>query len=457
VVLLLYLPRSWRSWRAGETTPLQTASGRMALVAGGSAAITGIGIYGLLRTSPDTPKLSRGELSKKLREDTPLYLLPVTAPAAAIGGWFLARDVKERDAGATSDRRFATGFLFRLLLAWAGVVAAGVVAYLVGMNVPAHRFLAFLIPLPVLVALALLGLRRLLASRGARRAGLALVLGGIAGLTVLGTWDLYIDLPQSRGLEWLELNKVQDTLTVAAYLDAARVPKDAPFVIVVDDTGSNPLSYVPEMGYIIRSALPADREQHLHLYVGDPENYLAGQPTYRPRPKTYNTNSNRFWKPLRPLLAERPVSLLLRSFNPQYPQVEAEHPDWVVGPSVIVLSGPRPAAPVAPPPIPTGPRTIVQGAGLGAATLIVLGLLGLGWGLALVPDGLRSFEVVALSPAVGIGFLLMGGIVMDAVGVRLTGWGGIATLVVTAAAGWAMAGRRSGWRLDRALARFPVR
>jgi hypothetical protein len=464
-VFLLYAPGSWRAWRDGRLPLLQTPSGRLGLVAGTSALLAGAAIYGLLRTSPDTPKLSRGELSKKLREDIPLYLFPVTVPLAALGAWFVARDASQVDrsgspagedgAAVRPTDRFASGFLLRLMLAWVAVVLAGVIAYSVGANVPAHRFLAFLLPLPVLAALSLLGLRRLVASRGARAAALALVLAGMAGLTALGTWDLYVNLPEDRGVEWLELNKVQDTKTAAAYLDETGVPRDAPFVIVVDDTGSNPLSYVPEMGYIIRSALPADRGQHLHLYVGNPENYLAGRPTYRSRPKTYDTNSNRFWKPLEPLLAERPVALILRSFNPLYERAEADHPDWVVGPSVIALNGPRPATPVAPPPIPTGPRTLLQGGGLGAGTLALLALLGLGWAVALLPGGLRSFEAVALSPAFGIGFLLVGGILVDAVGIRLTGGGGIGTVVLVAVAGWTMAGLKLRGGLDRALARFP--
>ena len=85
-----YLPASWRARRVQRTAAWQTPAGRLGLVIGGAAGLAAVGMFGLLRKAPDTPFLSPGELDKKLRQDVPLYLYPVTAPLAALGAAFAA-------------------------------------------------------------------------------------------------------------------------------------------------------------------------------------------------------------------------------------------------------------------------------------------------------------------------------------------------------------------------------
>ena len=135
------------------------------------------------------------------------------------------------------------------------------------------------------------------------------------------------------------------------------------------------------------------------------------------------------------LLPLRPVALVLSSYNPLYAVEAARHPDWLVAPGVLAPNGPRPAAPVAQPPIPTGPTTVPQGVVLGAGTLVALTLIGVGWAAALLPAGVRPFEALALSPAFGVAFLLLAGVAWDAFGLRLTGMSGALVPVVTAAVG----------------------
>jgi hypothetical protein len=113
----------------------------------------------------------------------------------------------------------------------------------------------------------------------------------------------------------------------------------------------------------------------------------------------------------------------------------ARTPGRVAAPNVLVLRGPMPARPVAAPVIPTGPRGGRQGALLGAGALVALALAGWGWALALLPRTVRPFEAFAMSPAFGLAFLILGGIVADAIGVRLGGGGGAATVLVVAATG----------------------
>jgi hypothetical protein len=76
---------------------------------------------------------------------------------------------------------------------------------------------------------------------------------------------------------------------------------------------------------------------------------------------------------------------------------------------------------------------------LGAGTLLVVAVIGLGWALAAMPRSLRLFELVALSPAVGIAALVVTGMLVDALGFRLGGAGGTVTPVLAAGAGGLLA------------------
>jgi hypothetical protein len=268
------------------------------------------------------------------------------------------------------------------------------------------------------------------------------VLIGVAALAVIGFQRYYVTLPETRGIEWLELRKAEDAVTAAAYLDALGVPGGDPVVFVVDDRGFNPLSYVPEMAYILRSMLPPERIETAYFYVGDPERYLAGLRTWRSDPPTYNTNVNRFWPAIRRLLPERPVALMLETYNPAFGQFVERHPDRVAGPGLVVLEGPVPDEPIARPAVPTGPRGIIHGSLLGIGTLGLLGVLGLGWALALGPRALRPFETFAVSPAFGLGFLILGGTVVDTIGIRLAGGGGVLAVALVGACGWLLASGR---------------
>jgi hypothetical protein len=467
-------PASWRAWRRRDADLLATPTARLAGAVAGGGVVALVAFFGILRAPPDTPKVSRGELIKKLREDVPLYRSWLTAPLAALGAFALwrgdragrtakspggsaaeatIRDAPEadaiRDAPEAGAIRTTDGqpsrcgwaaqparLLLVVLLSWTAVTLAGVALYLSGRNAPAHRLLSFLIPLPVLMAIAVLWIGRQVSARARRTAGAAVVAAAIVALGVVGYHDLYSTLAgPSRGVEWLDQGKVQDAATAAAYLDAARVPANAPVVFVVDDPGPNPLSFVPEMAYMLRAVLPADRVPHAYIYVGNPDRYLGGRPTYRDHPRTYNANVDRFWPTVRRLLPRHPVALVLSSYNPMYRAEAARHPDLIVAPNVLALAGPKPATPVAAPPIPTGPRGAAQGVLVGVATLVAVTLIGWGWSFALLPRTGRPFEIFALAPALGLAALLAAGIVADAVGVRMVGLSGAMIPILAAAAG----------------------
>jgi hypothetical protein len=434
VVAALYARGSWRAVRRGEAGLLSTPTGRVTAVAAGGSALALAAIFGLLGTAPNTPSLTRVELRKKLREDLPLYWFPLTLPLAAIGAASLR--VKSQREGTSN-----TGFLLRLVGAWTAVTLAGVLAFLLGRNSPAHRFLAFFLVLPLMLAVGLLVLRKAAAARAGRVAGALVLLAGMLGLALLSAHELYRTLPSERGIEWLDQGKVHDALSAGAYLDASGVPDSAPVVFVIDDTGPNPLSFVPEETYMLRAVLRPTRVEHSWFYVGDPDLFLAGQPTFRDEPLGYNENEDRFWPAVRDILPSHPVALLLSSFAPRYAEVASAHPDWVVAPNVIALGGSEPTVAVAVPPVPRVPP-FARTAALLVLSLGVLALVGVGWVVGLAPAGVRPFEILALSPAVGIGFLVATGAVADRLGVRLGGAGGPLAILAATAIGLGLAFRR---------------
>jgi MFS family permease len=452
LVTLTYLPESWRGWRAGSTPALTTPAGRLAAVLGAAVALPAVAIFGLLRAAPNTPHQIRSEYLIKFREDLSLYWFPLTIPLAAIGaaaaaGWKrlpLPRDA-ERDAGRT---RVAMGFLLRLSIAWAAVTVVVIVAFLAGMNLPAHRFLAFFLPLPLLVALGVVAVAALVERRAARRdprtsrrAGFTVAAAGVAILTLLGGFDLYVQIVHRRGAEWLTVAKAQDSATANAYLDAAGVPVSSPVVYVFDKP--NPRSDLPEMTYVMRSVLSPDRMQHVHVYLGTPENYQSGRPTYDAEDPTYDFTEGEYWPGVAKVLPQHPVALLLKTYTPAFGRIASAHPDWVVGPGVVALGGGKPGVTVGAATLPAGLGNPVAGLLFGVGTIVLLFLAGLGWSLALVPSGTRGFEALALAPAFGIAGILLTGVVLDTVlGIRLHGAGGAAAVLVPLVAGALLAARR---------------
>jgi hypothetical protein len=347
------------------------------------------------------------------------------------------------------------------MAAWTIVAAVGIAGYYLGRAWPAHRFFAFALPLPIFVALGILAIGEGAARgagavaggalrRAARPLGIGVAIIGLAGAVFMGYWTLY-RAEARRGLETLNREKLQLVVTAEAYLRAAGIPQARPVVFLLDDRGSNPQLTVPGYSNILRAPLPADLIERIYYYVGTPENYLAGVPTLLPEDvRNYNKMSKRFWNDLQPALPHDPVALMLRTTNPAYDAYSARHPEQEVAPGVISLNGPPANRAITPDPVPTAPRGLARAGLLAAAAVAVLGLVGLGWVVALLPPTVRPFERLALGPGVGIGMLILAGAAADLVGVRLGGWAGAFTLLGCGLVGWASAGVRSA-RARRSL------
>lgn len=464
---LALLPASVRAVRGGGRLR-DTPVARLAVVIAVAIAIPAVVVAAFLHGKVDVPNETIEVLRAKLRADLSLYRWAITVPIALIGVWGVLGDARGRPVdeapsprtGAASESsagaagaRFAdaataaeSGGRFVLLLsaAWAVAILLGWLIFLAGKAIPMHRLLAFFLPLPILAALGVLTLGGMVSARWARAAGVAIVLAGLAGLVLIGYQSLYRDLARTRGVAPMRADEVQQAATAERYLDATGVSPGTPVVFVTNDWGKDPSSSIQLQGFVARTVVAPARLPATVFYVGDPQNLRAGRPTIEPGDtRGFNDVSRAYWPAVARVLPARPVEIMLAGFNRRnYDTYAKAFPSLVVAPGVLVLNGPRPATPIAPAPLPAIPRGSLQLLVWGAGTLVILGLVGLGWALALLPRAARPIEAFALSPAFGIGALIAVGTVLDVAGVRLGGLGGHVAIPVAALAGWAVAAVR---------------
>ena len=120
----------------------------------------------------------------------------------------------------------------------------------------------------------------------------------------------------------------------------------------------------------------------------------------------------------------------------------------LAAPDVAVLRGPAPPRRIAAAsPVDAVPGW-AAGLGWGVLLLLMLGVAGGGWALAVVGPGASPEAVVSLAPAVGAGALVLGGFAAAEAGIRLGGGGGAVTVLLVGVLGyltwWARRSRRAG-------------
>jgi hypothetical protein len=438
-----YAPASWRAWREGRERALATPSARLLEAVAGAGAFGAAMIFGVLGVVPREPHLSQSEFMAKLHRDLPKYRLPITVPVAALGAVSLG---VARPGDPVRQRR--SRLLLILLLVWALVTAVAVAAIeVLHLRVPAHRFLAFDLALPILGVIGVLWAAELVAGwrRLPRAAAAAIGAAIVAGaLLVSATLSYHVWFTTQP---WMDASKVNHAAAAARYLDDAHVSPERPIVFLVD-THSN-RSYTSLIGHMIRAGLPAQRIRHAFVYLGTPRAYLAGTPTQFPGNPKMTSLSAGYFATLRATYAQDPVAVISSTVNSGYAAWVAAHPGSVVAPGVAVVRGPLPVAPATSIPSIIGSFGPLGLLWLSAITMVLLVGTGLGWTLGLLGQVLRRQEIVAVSPAVGVAALVVAGVVADRLGVRLTGAGGALVPLCAAAAGWLLFGIRSRSRRDR--------
>jgi hypothetical protein len=437
---LAYLPTSWRGWRSGREGLLDTPAGRVGLVLGGGGLVAGAAIYGLLSELP-SPRLSRGELTKKLREDLPRYRFGLILPAAAVGLGGLAWRARRRPPRSRPRR------LLTLLLVWVAVTACAYLLYrLTTLPIPANRLLLFAFAVPILIGLAAVWAGRA-AGRASRWLHAGVLVAAVVGVTAVSAHEW------RATKSWIDAAKLKDVAIAETYLSVAGVPSDRPVIFLVDDRGPLPAATIPFMRDHVYAVLTADRVANTYLYVGSPDEYLARRPTRLPGRGQYNVISLRFFRLMDETFDQRPVALISSSYNQAY------FDDWVAGrpesripgTDLAVVQGPPPPEAMPPTVAPVGPPSALNLGLAAVAILAMLGLIGLGWSLALLGRWLDRTDVVALAPAAGLAALVLAGTVADRVGVHLAGLPGTLVPVLAGAAGWFLL-----WAIRRREATRPV-
>jgi hypothetical protein len=190
---------------------------------------------------------------------------------------------------------------------------------------------------------------------------------------------------------------------------------------------------------MIKASLPASRIGHVYLFIGTPEDYLARRPLQTPNGPS--ALSVRYLGTLAPTYAENPVALVLYSYNADaYSRWAESHPEDLVARNVALVRGPRPQTAVTFAKPPFGGLGALWVGVLGVASMSLLAAVGLGWAILLLGRWLRPLWLLALSPAVGIAALVLSGVLVDRVGIRLVGAGGVFAVVLGAASSWVVLG-----------------
>jgi hypothetical protein len=442
---VLALPASRRRWAVGVPI-VRTETGALGAAIGSTAALMLAVVIGVLRAPFSTFEI-REETRRfipKLREDLRRVVWPLTGPVAALGAVHLARYRPVRSDPTSEPRPFA----LRVLTAWTAVAAIGTVYGIATLNLPPHRFLTLLVAVPgaIAVAAAVWWLGAVVASRVRGRSGSPwpTALGAAATLVAVGVLSIPGGLAWYRhgpGV-WFDRATLRESQTAAGYVQTLR--PGTPIVFLVGPFGDAGLLSVPLKERNIRAGLPVDREADMYLFVGDPDDLVAGRRTHVSGPVDHATQ--RYWEDVRTVLPEHPPVVVLQATGQgQFAAAITQGAD-LIAPGVALLQGPPPASAVAEQPVPRPvPRTLL-GLLWGAVLLSLLGAAGLGWARLIVGRGVPPEVRWSMAPAVGAGALILGGLVAVKLGVRLAGPGGVATYVVVTLAGAALAARQRGDR-----------
>jgi hypothetical protein len=391
VVGVLYAALAWSKRRRHDDGDRRVAL-RLASVLGGAVLVWGATLALAVRVRLDPYRAPAADLEEKLRSHWPRLGLPIGLPAAVAGALVLSKGTRPAQGGWPRRR-----FLLTILLAWIGVVAAALVAWFAGWKLPAHRFLLITLPLPLLGGVALLWLGERAEVRR-RSAGVAAVATGCLVVAAAG----YV-LWARNAPPVLRSARLDVARAATSYVET--LPLGSDVVVVTDADDANP----DALAQTFRAVLPEERIDDVTF-----------------------TSSAR-------AQADR-VVIVMRGFSGSFDPLRSAMAEREVVPGVIVLNGALPTQAFDPP---RGPRLdagTVELVGVGVASLLLLGAVGLGWASAALP-GAGPLARTAVAPGIGLAVLVVDGLIVDAAGARIGGPTGIMAVLGSGLLGAALAVR----------------
>jgi hypothetical protein len=182
----------------------------------------------------------------------------------------------------------------------------------------------------------------------------------------------------------------------------------------------------------IRALMDPARVADVHIFLGRPEDALAGRNSERPEDPEFTRDSDLVWPAVAPVLDDGPVVIVSGLFFKNVAAVAAAHPEASRAHGLVVFGG-RIAQPVS--------EVAPHGFGEAVRTALLLFtsvlVAGLGWAWWLLPP--RPMLRPGLAPALGLGALGLAGFVADRVGLKVgsagAAWG---VLAAVTALGWAL-------------------